>query len=208
VVADFHQRSLHEPIKPLLLGSEKNNIYSMHVAFRPQTPGGSEWKNGISKIEKLWKEQFPNDEFDYEFLDATIAKFYQGEQHISSLLKWSTGLAIFISCLGLLGLVMYTTHLRTKEIGVRKVLGASVTQIFSLISRDFLKLVIIAFVIATPFAYWALHNWLNNFAYRTSMNWWVFAVSGAGMLVLALLILGFQIIRAATVNPVKSLRTE
>lgn len=208
VVADFHQRSLHEPIKPLLLGSEKDNLYSMHVAFKPQTPGGSEWKNGIAKIEKLWKQQFPNDEFDYEFLDATIAKFYQGEQHISSLLKWSTGLAIFISCLGLLGLVMYTTHLRTKEIGVRKVLGASVGQIVSLISRDFLKLVIIAFVIATPFAYWALHNWLNNFAYRTSMSWWVFAISGAGMLVLALVILGFQIFRAAVANPVKSLRTE
>ena len=208
VVADFHQRSLHEPIKPLLLGSDKGNFYSMHVAFKPQTPGGSEWKNGIAKIEKLWKQQFPNDEFDYEFLDATIAKFYQGEQHISSLLKWSTGLAIFISCLGLLGLVMYTTHLRTKEIGVRKVLGATVTQIFSLISRDFLKLVLIAFIIATPFAYWALHNWLDNFAYRTSISWWVFGVSGAGMLVLALLILGLQIIRAATANPVNSLRSE
>jgi ABC-type antimicrobial peptide transport system permease subunit len=114
----------------------------------------------LRKLKKLWKQQFPNDEFDYEFLDATIAKFYRGEQHISSLLKWSTGLAIFISCLGLLGLVMYTTHLRTKEIGVRKSIGATVTQIFSLISRDFLKLVLIAFVIATPFAYWALHNWL------------------------------------------------
>jgi len=97
VVADFHQRSLHEPIKPLLFASDKGNFYSMHVAFKPQTPGGAEWKNGISKIEKFWKQQFPNDDFDYEFLDATIAKFYQGEQHISSLLKWSTGLAILLA---------------------------------------------------------------------------------------------------------------
>ena len=118
------------------------------------------------------------------------------------------GLAIFISCLGLLGLVIYTTTQRTKEIGVRKVLGASVPQIVSLLSKDFVQLVLVAFVIAAPVAWWAMHKWLEDFAYRTSISWWIFGLSGIAMVVIALLTLSIQTIRSATASPVKSLRTE
>jgi putative ABC transport system permease protein len=124
------------------------------------------------------------------------------------LLKWSAGLCIFISCLGLLGLVMYITNTRTKEIGVRKVLGASVAQIVSLLSKDFIALVIVAFLVALPVAWWAMNNWLQDFVYRTSLSWWVFAVTGAGMILIAMFILSIRTIKSALENPVKSLRTE
>jgi ABC-type antimicrobial peptide transport system permease subunit len=141
-------------------------------------------------------------------LTENIASFYKSEQNISRLLKWATGLAIFISCLGLLGLVIYTTNQRTKEIGVRKVLGASVSQLVALISKDFMALVIFAFVIAAPLGWWAMHKWLQNFAYRTEISWWIFPLGGILMIIIALVTLGFQTIRTASANPVKSLRTE
>jgi ABC-type antimicrobial peptide transport system permease subunit len=118
------------------------------------------------------------------------------------------GLTIFISCLGMLGLVMYTTTQRTKEIGIRKVLGASVSQIMTLLSRDFIKLVALAFLISTPLAWWAINKWLEDFEFRTSVSWWVFAVSGVGMILIALITLSAQTIRSATANPVNNLRTE
>jgi putative ABC transport system permease protein len=178
------------------------------ISLQPQNADGNNWKAAIGKIEKAWKGIYPEEDFEYEFLDDTVAKYYKAEQNISSLLKWATGLAIFISCLGLLGLVMYTTNLRTKEIGVRKVLGASVTQIVSILSKDFLVLVLIAFLVAAPAAWWAMHKWLENFAYRTPVNLWLFL--GAGMLTvfIALLTISFQTFKAASANPVNSLRTE
>ena len=124
------------------------------------------------------------------------------------LLKWATGLAVFISCLGLLGLVIYTTTQRTKEIGVRKVLGASVVQIVRIITNEFMLLVIIAFIIAAPLAWIGMHKWLENFAYRTNISWWIFGMGGVIMIVIALCTLSFQTIKAAMANPVKSLRTE
>ena len=123
-------------------------------------------------------------------------------------MNWSAGLCIFISCLGLLGLVIYTTNTRTKEIGVRKVLGASVTQIVSLLSKDLLSLVLLAFVIASPLAWFAMNKWLQDFVYRTNISWWVFAICGVGMLLVAVILLAMRTIKAALANPVKSLRTE
>jgi putative ABC transport system permease protein len=134
-----------------------------------------------------------------------LPDIYESEKNISSLLKWATGLAIFISCLGLLGLVIYTTTQRTKEIGVRKVLGASVSQIVTLISKDFLGLIMLAFVVAVPLSWIAMHKWLENFAYRTEISWWIFITAGAVMITIALVTLGFQTIKAAIANPVKSL---
>jgi ABC-type antimicrobial peptide transport system permease subunit len=133
---------------------------------------------------------------------------YESEQHTARLLKWAAGLAIFISCLGLLGLVIYVTNTRTKEIGIRKILGASVAAIVSILSIDFMLLVLLAIVIAAPIAWWATHTWLLNFAYRTPINWWIFAVSGGAMILLAMVTLSIQTIKAAVANPVKSLRTE
>ncbi len=208
VVADFHQKSLHEPIKPLLLTTRKKQERCINIALQPQNAAGTVWKSAISKIGKAWKEVYPEDEFEYNFVDDTIKKYYTAEQNISKLLMWATGLAIFISCLGLLGLVTYITNQRTKEIGVRKVIGASIMQIISLLSKDFLKLVLIAFVVAVPIAWWGGYKWLQNFAYKTDISIWIFILGGSIMFAMALLILCIRTFRAAAANPVKSLRTE
>ena len=208
VMGDFNQESLHAPIKPMAFSSEIGNSWELHIALKQIDTDGSSWKTTIAAIGKAYKEIFPESDFSYEFLDESIAKFYKSEQDVSGLLKWATGLAIFISCMGLLGLVMFTTNQRTKEIGVRKVLGASVAQIISILSTDFLKLVLIASIIAMPLTWWAMNKWLENFAFKTSVSWWVFALSALFMIFVALLTLAFQTIRAANANPVESLRTE
>ena len=211
VTVDFYQKSLHSPIKPLAILMGANNKWNnrtFHIAFKPQTSGGNEWKTGITGVEKIWKEIYPDDDFEYNFYDESIAKFYNAEQHTSTLLTWATGLSILISCLGLLGLAIYTTGQRTKEIGVRKVLGATVAQIVTLLSTELMWLIGLAFVLVTPLAYYAMHKWMENFADRTTISWWIFALSGAGMLLLALFTLSFQTIKAAVANPVSSLRSE
>jgi hypothetical protein len=208
VLRDIHTKSLHVPIQPLAFSSEAKNHDVFHIALPPKGLNTDGWKKTIAAIGSAWKEVYPEDDFKYEFFDESIAKFYKKEQDTAGLLNWSTGLAIFISCLGLLGLVIYTTTQRTKEIGVRKVLGASVSQIVSLLSKDFIQLVLIAFVIAAPLAWWAMNKWLENFAYRTNISWWIFGLCGIGMILIALLTLSVQTIRSAVANPVKSLRTE
>jgi putative ABC transport system permease protein len=206
VVANFHQKSLHEAVKPLAIGSWAKSENTISVLLQPKN--GDNWKTTIGKIEQAWKEVYPEEDFDYSFFDEDIAKFYKQEKNISSLLKWATALAVLISCLGLLGLVIYTTTQRTKEIGVRKILGASVSQIVQLISKDFILLVLLAFIIAVPLAWLGMSKWLENFAYRTDISWWVFLLAGALMILIALLTLALQTIKAAVANPVKSLRTE
>ena len=208
VLRDIHTKSLHAPIQPLAFSSEAKNHDVFHIALPPKGDNTDGWKRTITAIGSAWKEVYPEDDFSYEFFDESIAKFYKKEQDTANLLNWSTGLAIFISCLGLLGLVIYTTTQRTKEIGVRKVLGASVPQIVSLLSKDFMTLVLLAFVIAAPVAWWAMNKWLQDFAYRTNISWWIFGLSGTTMIIVALLTLSIQTIRSAIANPVKSLRTE
>lgn len=208
VVADFNTRSVHSIIKPMALSCQQKYHSYFHIALPAKGANTNSWKATIQNIEKEWKTVYPEEPFEYKFFDESIAQFYEKEQKTASLLGWSTGLAIFISCLGLLGLITYTTHQRTKEIGVRKVLGASVTQIIALLSKDFIRLIVIAFVISVPLAWWAMHNWLNDFAYRTEISWWVFAACGAMIILVALMIIVAKTIRAALDNPVKSLRTE
>ncbi len=207
VVHDFYSRSMHEPLKPLIFYSIFPYEFVLHIALKPETGAGS-WKITIAQIEKAYKEIYPGEDFKYNFFDESIAKFYESEQHISTLLSWATGLAIIISCLGLLGLVIYTTNQRTKEIGIRKVLGAKLVQIVHLISKDFLKLVMLAFIIASPLAWWGMNKWLENFAYHVQISVWLFVSAAALMILIAILTLAFQTIRAASANPVKSLRTE
>lgn len=208
VIGDFNQHSLHDPVKPLIIANGVNRARTINIALMPQNADGTLWKSTISSIEKAWKGMFPEDDFDYKFLDEDIAKYYDDAKHISGLLMWATGLAVFISCLGLLGLVIYTTTQRTKEIGVRKVLGASVSQIVTMISKDFMLLIGIAFIIAAPLAWLGMNKWLQNFAYRTEISWWVFVMGGSIIIIIALFTLAFQTIKAAMANPVKSLRTE
>jgi putative ABC transport system permease protein len=211
VAADFHQKSLRAAIKPLaVLQPVKNkwNNRTFHIELKPQTGGGEEWKTAVAGFEKIWKDIYTEDDFDYSFFDESIAKFYTAEQQTSQLLTWATGLSIFISCLGLLGLAIYTTSQRTKEIGVRKVLGASVAQIVTLLSTELIWLIVLAFVVVTPIAYYAMQKWMENFADRTAISWWIFALSGGGMLAAALFTLSFQTVKAAVANPVRSLRSE
>ncbi len=210
VVADFYQSSLHAPIKPMAIyfGTDSWQTGTFHIALKPQTVGGNEWKTAIAAMGESWKGIYPDDDFEYDFFDASIAKFYDTEQHTSTLLAWATGLSIFISCLGLLGLAIYTTTQRTKEIGVRKVLGATVAQIVTLLSTELVLLIVLAFIIVTPAAWWAMNKWMQTFADRTTISWWIFAASGAGMLLAAVFTSSFQTIKAAIANPVKSLRSE
>ncbi len=206
VLADFHTKSTHVAIKPLAYSAASDYCYTFHLALKPRDP--SSWKRALDKTEKAYKEIYPDQDFDATFFDQTIAAFYRTEQNTTRLLNWSAGLAILISCLGLLGLAIYTTNTRTKEIGVRKVLGASVVGIVSLLSKDFLLLVLVAFAVAAPVGWWAMHRWLEDFAYRTALSWWVFLLAGCLAIVTALLTVSVQAFKAATANPVDSLRNE
>jgi putative ABC transport system permease protein len=162
----------------------------------------------IRQVESKWKNMAPGQPFSYTFLDADFNKMYNVEQQTGKLFITFAVFAIFISCLGLFGLVTYAAEQRTKEIGVRKVLGASVGGIVAMLSKDFARLVLIACVIAFPVAWWAMNKWLQSFAYRTNISWWVFLVTGVVAITIALLTVGFQAVKAAIANPVKSLRTE
>ncbi|MBC7947103.1 MAG: ABC transporter permease [Chitinophagaceae bacterium] len=208
VIGDFNTTSTHTAIKPLAYSFETENNYVVHLSLKERGDQPDLWKQGLDKVEKEFSQLYPGEELEFTFFDESIATFYKKEQDISRLLKWASGLCIFISCLGLMGLVIYITNTRTKEIGVRKVLGASITQIVTLLSKDFVKVVLVAFFIALPLAWWAMHTWLIDFAYRTRLSWWIFAISGAGMLLLAIIILSARTIRSASANPVKSLRSE
>jgi len=206
IMNDFHTQTFRAEISPVVFGNQPGNTF--HVKLQTQSPKSHIWPKAIAEIGKVFKENFPEEDFKYDFVDESIAQFYTEEQRIATLLRWATGLTIFISSLGLLGLVLYTTNSRIKEVGIRKVLGASVSQLIALLSKDFVRLIIIAFVIASPIAWWAAHEWLNNFAYKTVISWWVFLASGSGMLILTLALLSVQTFKAATTNPVDSLRDE
>jgi putative ABC transport system permease protein len=202
VVKDFHYLGLQKEISPLSMRLEQRDaMLSVKVSSNnlPST---------IKTIEAKWAQVIPNRPFDYSFLDEDFDKQYRAEDRFGSLFLNFAALAIFISCLGLLGLASYSIIQRTKEIGIRKVLGASVQGILQMLSKDFIKLVAIAFVFAAPLSWWAMHSWLQDFAYRINIEWWMFAVAGFGALFIALLTISFHAVRAAIANPVKSLRTE
>jgi len=165
-------------------------------------------KQALSELERLCRELNPKFPFTYRFADEEYQKLYKSESIVHSLSNCFAFLAIFISCLGLLGLAMFTAEQRTKEFGIRKVLGAKVGTLFGLLSREFLLLVLIAFVVASPVAWWAMHIWLQNFAYHIEVQWWVFLLAGGAALLIALLTVSFQALKVAVANPVKSLRTE
>ena len=212
VMADFFQRSLKSNIKPMAFRGDWNRpdwsqFQAVHLALQNESSEGL--KTTLSKIENVYKSVYTEtDDYRVEFLDESIQNFYNRERKISKLLNWATGLSILISCLGLLGLVIYTTNRRVKEIGVRKVLGASLFQINTILCKEFLILVAIAFVIAAPIAWYGINNWLQDFAYKTSISFWVFLVSGLAMVFFALLVISVKTLQAANANPVDSLRSE
>ncbi|SEP11536.1 ABC transporter permease [Mucilaginibacter sp. OK283] len=206
VVNDFHFESLHQNIIPLLMRmpSFANNSYRrLSVKI-----DGDHVQEAINTLEQSWKKYQPETPFEYVFLDDKFQKLYNSEQQQGSLFTIFSFIAIFIACLGLFGLSAFTITQRVKEIGVRKVLGASIPQIVTELSKDFLKLVLIASVIALPIAWYSMSKWLLDFAFRISIQWWVFVMAGVIAVVIAFLTISFQSIKAASANPVKSLRSE
>lgn len=205
VMKDFNYNSLHNDVKPFMLfyNPARSDISNITVAANSKN-----YKDMLAKIETLWHKDLPDTPFEYLFLDNEVQKQYETEITLSRIINSFTLMAILISCLGLFGLAAFSAEQRNKEIGIRKVLGASVTGIVQLLSKDFLKLVLIAIVIATPIAWWAMNKWLQAFAYRIHISWWMFAIAGLVAIFIALMAVSFQAIKAAIANPVKSLRTE
>jgi putative ABC transport system permease protein len=169
---------------------------------------GGKTREAMAYIQSLWEKTFPDHPFEYQFLDDHFTEVYRADAQVSKIVGVLTGLAIIISCLGLFGLASYSAEKRVKEIGIRKVLGASVQNIVSLLSKHFIRLVFIANLIAWPVAWLALNRWLQDYAYRIHMSWWVFALCGMAAILIALVTTSFQAVKAAMANPVKNLRTE
>lgn len=203
VIRDFHLRSLRSQIEPLVLVLHKDRGDKLLIRIKPQNIAAA-----LAYVEDTYKTINPNQPFEYTFLDQTFADQYRADERKGNLFLSFSGMAIFIACLGLFGLVTFTAEQRTKEIGVRKVLGASVSSIVTLLVQDFLKLVVIALLIASPLAWWAMNRWLEDFAYRISISGWVFGLAGLVAVGIALLTVSFQSVRAALANPIKSLRSE
>jgi putative ABC transport system permease protein len=202
MIKNFHFASLRESIGPLgLILSKDNGLASFKVA-------AANIPSILKKAEANWKTMASGMPFSYQFLDEGFDEMYRAEQRVGKIALIFAMLAIFIACLGLFGLATFVAEQRTKEIGIRKILGASVQGIITLLSKDFLKLVIIAFVIAVPLAWYFMAKWLEDFAYRINIGWWVFAIAGTVAFLIAMVTISFQAIKAALANPVKNLRTE
>jgi putative ABC transport system permease protein len=202
VVADFNNTDLYTGVEPTVIMSSRIHYRYAAVQLKVYNP------KTIQDIEKIWGQLYPDNVFEYSYFKEDIARFYEREELISNLTKTFAALSVFISCLGLFGLATFSIKQRTKEIGIRKVLGASVFSITTLLSVDFLKLVLVSIIIAVPISYYFMAEWLKDFAYRVSIEWWIFAATGIVAIVIALITISYQAIKAALVNPVKSLKTE
>lgn len=203
VVENFHFESLKQNVTPLMLFLSKRP--GGFISFRFQSANTNEV---ISLLEKTWKEMAPGQPFTYSFLDESFGKMYAAETRLGSLIGIFSTVAIVIACLGLFALTAFTAEQRTKEIGIRKVLGASVGSIVVMLSKDFGKLVVLAFVLATPLAWWSVNLWLEDYQYKVEVGWYIFALAGVATFLIAWLTMSYQSIKAATSNPVNSLRNE
>jgi len=203
VIKDYHSTSLKNEIAPVFMVNMKKSYNTATIKIASSNISAT-----IKTIEKIWNDTYPNYVFEYQFFDEKIAGFYREENQLSQLYKIFAGIAIFLSCLGLYGLASFMAVQRIKEVGVRKVLGATAGNIVYLFSKEFMILIGIAFVIATPVTWYFMHQWLQNFVYRTNMSWWIFIIGGFATVIVALVTVSFQAIKAATTNPAKSLRTE
>lgn len=202
VVADFHSKSMHSAIQPDFIISAQRAAGTVSIKLASLSP------QTLHQIEATYHEIFPNGEYNPAFFDESIEKMYEGEQKTARIINLAMAMAIFISCMGLFGLAAFTAQQRTKEVGVRKVLGATVPQLVALLCSDFVLLAGLSILIASPIAWWAAHHWLQDYAYRVPLSAWIFAVSGAAAIFIALCTVSAQALRVARANPVKSLRSE
>lgn len=206
VVQDFNFRSLHEEVRPAVLNMQPDYYVGMGAMLIKVGPG--DVAGAVRRIEQTWHEILPGRPFSFSFLDDDMAALYHTERRWSKMLTYSASLAVLIACMGLFGLTTLSTVRRTKEVGIRKVLGASVSGIVALLSREFVVLVLVASLAAVPLAYFAMDRWLDNFAYHIDLSWWMFALAGAAALAVALLTVSYQAVKAALADPVKSIRYE
>ncbi|TDX02347.1 ABC transporter permease [Dinghuibacter silviterrae] len=208
VVADFHERSMHDPILPMCLlhRVDRERTLVLKLATKGMGPGAVQAL--LSRIGTAWKEVYPDQTFAYQFYDDALARLYEEDQKTGWLMNTAMGVAILISCIGLFGLSLFTAEKRTKEIGIRKILGARVTDIMLLLNREFVGLVLVALAVASPIAWYMMHRWLQGFAYRIGISAWIFLLAGLAAVVIALGTVSYQALRVALRNPVKSLRTE
>jgi putative ABC transport system permease protein len=206
VVKDFHTQDFYKTIDPMTFESEKDNLSNFNIKLAGKDP--AVWQSTLKAIEKKWSQFYPPGSFSYKFYDESLEGMYEQERHLSKLISLATGIAIFISCLGLFGLAVLTAFQRTKEIGIRKVLGASVPGIVRLLSKEYFGLVMVAIVVAAPIAWWAMTEWLQGFAYRIQLQWWMFLLAGVAGIAIALATVSMQAIKAALANPVNALRNE
>jgi hypothetical protein len=208
VIADFHEGSFLDLIQPLIIGHEPGDERDLGIQLVTNGNKAGHMQAALSSIEKVFKDIYPRNDFNYRVIDECIPLFYDAEQKTSKLILAATVITVFISCIGLFGLIMFTTRRRTKEIGIRKVIGASVTDIVALLTKDFVVLVFLATLTASPIAWFFMNKWLEHFAYRINISWWIFLLAGMLAMFIALATVSFQSIKAATANPVKSLRSE
>ncbi|MGN7885597.1 FtsX-like permease family protein [Dyadobacter endophyticus] len=208
VARNFHVNSLHQKIDPTIIQVVPNNFYQAGIKLQSENATAAGIQSVLVTIEKAWTEAFPDQVFEYSFLDETLGKAYQSETRTARLIEVATILALLIASMGLFGLATFTAEQRTKEIGVRKVLGASVGSVVVLLSRDFLKPVVVAIILASPIAWYLMNLWLQNFEFKISISWWLFLASGLMMTAIALMTVSFQSVRAAMLDPVRSLRSE
>ena len=203
VLRDFNDRSLRQDLAPLLIATNATMYRQVSIKLSTTNIASS-----MQSIKKIWQQTFPDHVFEYRFLDDKIESFYKQESQLSNLYKIFAVIAIFLSCLGLYGLASFMAVQRIKEVGIRKVLGASVSSVVYLFSKEFIMLITIAFIIASPVAWYFMNKWLEDYVYRINISWWIFVVAGISAVIIALLTVSFQAVRAAMVNPVKSLKTE
>jgi len=208
VVADFNSRSFHELISPVCIVNRPDREGTLAIKLASKGEQPNTVKATLSHIEKAWKEIYPAATFNYKFYDESLAEIYEKDQQTATLVNVSMSITIFISCIGLFGLALFTAQKRAKEISIRKILGASIANIATMLSKDFVVLVIISLLIASPVAWYFMNQWLQSFAYRISISGWVFILAGLAAVFIALITISFQAIKAAIANPVKSLRTE
>ncbi|WP_217603140.1 ABC transporter permease [Chitinophaga sp. GbtcB8] len=208
VLADFHLQSLHTAIKPTFFSTSKEFSWCINIKLSNISRQPGHLKATLEKIERIWTSVYPAEVFHYDFFDATVARFYENEQRTARLINTAMVIAIFISCMGLFGLAAFTARRRIKEIGIRKLLGASVANIVLMLNKEFILLIMIAIIAAAPFAWYLLNKWLENFAYTVNITWFTFLLAGTIAIVIALATVSHLAIRAATMNPAKSLRTE
>ncbi|HXB94472.1 MAG TPA: FtsX-like permease family protein, partial [Puia sp.] len=208
VVADFHEGSFKEAIQPTVIGHVTRMEGDLGIRLASAGKSAENVKTTLAAMEKIFKEFYPNDSFYSLFMDDSIAQLYETEQKTAALVRAVMVLAIFISCMGLFGLALFTARRKAAEISIRKVLGATAADIATLLNKGFAGLVLLSLVIASPVAWWMTDRWLREFAYRAPLAWWVFPLAGGAAIVIALLTVSFQSIRAALANPIKNLRTE